>query len=439
MTKSTKFIGDMLKDEQNTPDGIKAGGEKPMTYANTVYNDGMFWDVTDYTRQDAPNRTAIASVPSGGVIGQAAEFIPDAGTPANSGQAELPHYAALDREDLTAGFWIKPYSVTSGTIFHREGYFELRVDYGSLVLSIGDSWEIWANNVIVNNAIQYVAVTVKKLDANRSRVRIYINAKRVANVRLYGHNLPLNNTESSYIAFDGSGNFFHGVIDEALGYNVALDETQIQERFNSGSGTQNLPTGITQATDLVYRFSDSGVNTAAPLGTGHDLINTIFNPVGGLIDNNNIAINVTADEFPSDRVAVKEYKYQASHFFKEGVNTKVHAHIGIFPNSGSGQIVLKTAHSWLNNFSPLAGLEENKIIIDVNDTEGDPNKNTGILFPVHLLELAGEDKKISSIVFLSLWRDPFDIDDTFDGSLFIVYADPHDQHDTPGSSTEWIK
>ena len=352
------------------------------------------------------------------------------------GHGVVPDYAGLDSTDeYTVEFWVKPDDVDSGALFWRDGFIELEVAYQDLKITVDNSWTMYATDALVAGQTQHVVVTIDYFD-NRSYVYVYVNGQEIDNGSMWGYQLAASSNDVYICSKPDGSKGFDGIMDDLICYNRALTAAQVTERYNAGAGTATLPTGITEATDVVMRF-DFNENTGVTvdndctLGAGFDMtLSGSYAWVTGLLGITTGSLGVMALSFPPNAVTEMFGSVQFSHKYKEGSLVYPHVHWA-GADTTAGDVVWKLEYLWVN----IGGaLQVNTTI--VSRTVANDTATLGLhrMNNVPSAGIDGTGKKVSSILQYRFYRDGTDALDTYNGKAFLSEFDIHFEIDTPAGS-----
>jgi len=345
-------------------------------------------------------------------------------------------YAALDVDtngDLSGSFWTKPYSNT-GPIIYRGNYFEVAQNYADLVISFASSWDISIPNVITLNATHHIVFSVEKIASNRSNLIVMVNGIERYNSTVWGYVFDYAESTDFLVTNDGAGNFYNGDIDELHLYNVALTNAQMLELYNAGDGIETVPSGITEATDLILQFSDTTTNLST-LGSGHD-ITLAGGPVtaDSLIAGTGTAgsTGVAGLAFLEGQVNEIFFTRQVTHKYVLESDLTFHLHIS-FPDNISGNTVWGLEYMWVS----IGGTCGNTTVVEKTFALDGADSHLHLVEDLFVLD--GTDHGISSMLSCRLYRKGNDVADTFAGDICLGECDFHVEIDGFGSKTEWVK
>jgi len=343
----------------------------------------------------------------------------------------VAYFAGMDTNELTIAMWTKGDTITQNELLDRDvaGGFELYMNGGNLVFApIGTSTVSSSGGLIVG-AKQFLVVTIKEEGTNL-RCKLYIDGNNVAEQVLGG---PLyQGSGGGYIfgEWRSGGWNYDGIMDNVQVYNLYLSDSQIAELYNSGDGTNILPTGIVASTDLIAFFKDNLVNQTTMAGAT-DLVQNGFTFVDGLIGSTSFGI--TALEFPAGKKTEIFFTAQLPHKYKEGTNIYPHLH-WMYSDPQDATVQWGLEYMWVN---PEAAVSGNTTIVTTGliTTIG----GIGTHWATDIAELNGAGKTISSILQCRLFRQGDSTGDTYTSSVYLGDADFHYMSNTMGSRQIWIK
>jgi hypothetical protein len=169
-----------------------------------------------------------------------------------SGYARVPSSSALSPTSrLTLETWAKPDSVTgTQSLMRKDGQYLLRISGGRPLFRVwqGTSTvELDGPSVLTAGAWQHLVATY-----DGQSMRLYRNGALIASRTLTG---SIATTSSQLNLGSSAGyDYFHGSMDEAAIYNVALSAEQVAAHYGSGTatpssgGTGGTPTTTTTTT-----------------------------------------------------------------------------------------------------------------------------------------------------------------------------------------------
>lgn len=361
-----------------------------------------------------------------------------------SSYGTVPDYAALDVSDLSIAFWINPDDIANGMelvsrdmsdgfrVYFVNRRINFRFGFGATVSS--------SRNAVIAGSTSLVVVTAENLGSS-TRVRIYVNG--VLNEEQTINEVISTGAGGIYVgrqtASIGTGYFYDGRMDDIQLFNVILTQSQIDEMYNAGTGITGLPTGITEATDLVMRFQDSNTNIAT-LGSGYNMTLTDVSFVDGLIGGASGSLGVALDAFHPGQIMEKFFTMQFPHGKK--LNTTIYPHVHFYTEDlTAGNVVWKLEYIWNqpNKKIGLTTIESRTIAVDTTGEDGEPIQmvrnvpENGISAPF------GGNEDVSSTLICRLYRDGLDSNDTYPGKVYLHEFDAHFEIDTMGSRQTLIK
>ena len=427
--------------------------------------DATTWDDLRVSPNGIPNLGANIPTPeivaNDGVVGvgNAMEYdgANDSGT--------VPYYSAMNTSNLTIAMWTKADTVTTNELLDRNGTggFEFYMSNGNLTFSPVGGSTVSSNGGLITGAKQFLVATAKQEGANL-RCKLYIDGVNVAE-QVINASLPTNSTDGYIVGEWNSGGWnYDGIIDNLQTYNVILTDAQILELYNNGEGTNSLPTGITEATDLIMYFQDTVANMAT-LGSGFNYVANGGTLVDGLVGVTSGSIGVVLDAFPAGVETSKFYTMQMPHGKKlrdvaSSVVGTIFNHFHWYPeNNDAGDIVLGIELNWNQAGIPLTRTKIYKRTI-ANLTTGYTQEEMEEDFPYTTAEeiafgdamvgkpkqrmnnvpLAGTEpfmlkEDVSSTISARLFRAGADSEDTYLGKIYLHEFDAHVEYDTDGSRT----
>ena len=160
-------------------------------------------------------------------------------------------------EDFSINFWITPFSMHNG-----------------IVLSKKDVWEIWITNdgklkmLLFDNALNYKQIiTANTVFSSESTYNVVINGSsssmvvyiNTGIVSIISSNIGFTGVNTKYselfIGKNGSGNYFHGALDNIIILNRFLTNVEIEGIYKEGNGSETL--------DGTFYFISSSSSTSS--------------------------------------------------------------------------------------------------------------------------------------------------------------------------------
>jgi len=377
----------------------------------------------------SPKHVVIANDGESGTTGDSIGF--DGSTQ----YATLPDNAEMDAIDNASfSFWTKP-TTDSGTFAFRDNYIHFRKSWSDLVISLDDSWEVYCSGVLVDGANHHIVITMEP-SGSRTRLKVYVNNVEVENTTLWGYKLAAQTSDMIFGLDDGT-DYLTASVDEFHMYNVTLTATQVSELYAAGDGITTVPTGITESTDLVFRFhfdDPNMIDNDSTLGAGHDLTLT-GSPTyeDPLITASGTAgsFGVLALEFSATETNQVFFTAQLPHTYVQGSDIEPHVHWQ-YKTSNSGNVVWGLEYMWVNVGASGAG---NTTLLENAMATGSPA--THLATNIGIID--GTGKTISSILTCRLYRKGDDVLDTYPDPVYLSEFDFHFQINTMGSRGIWTK
>lgn len=147
--------------------------------------------------------------------------------------------------------------------------------------------------------------------------------------------------------------------------------------------------------------------------------------------------NLRAYEFVGSGALTKELNigFQIPHSYKEGTDIFPHIHLFVPNDLTGGTIKFYCEYTWtnINQIGVINTTTVNGYII--RSINNGINNNIKLNFG----SISGLNKTISSIFMCRIYRNPADIEDTFESSVWLKSADIHIERDTIGSRQPLIK
>lgn len=348
-----------------------------------------------------------------------------------SSYATVPDYAALDAASMSVAMWIKMDDIGTMEIVDRNGTggWEFYIVDDELIFS--PDGDIAVNGPgLITGASHLVVATIED-SAALVRIRLYIDGIEVAN-KLKNAQLDIASSDGLIIGrHHTGGNFFYGKIDDIQLYNVVLTQAQITEMYNHGDGTTTLPTGITEATDLITRFQDTPTNTAT-LGSGYNMTTTNLTLGPGLITTEHSSFGVATLSFAPSVSQSIFFSVQLPHMYKPGTDLHPHVHWMYGTSETDTSVVWGLEYVWtnINDSVGYTSILDNTFATYNEDSTHKVDE---------LAHISGTDKRISSMVVCRLYREGDNAADTYSHSVYLGEFDFHYQLDTLGSNEEWVK
>lgn len=346
----------------------------------------------------------------------------------------VPDYAALDvGNDMTIEMLLKPADL-NGVLVSRDGIWEVSMASGTIEVDLNGQ-NFSASSSLIAEASYHVAITFTN-EGSRTRVRIYLNGNLSSNVRR--NTLIPAGTVGLDIAWDGATSNYDGVMDELVIYNTPLTEAQIIERYNAGNFSSTLPTGITEATDVVawFQFNENSLTTVdnfCTLGAGQDM--TLSADTGwttGLVSTGSAGLFLARRAFSPTVRQVVHFSLQTPHGYKEGSDMDLHVHWSK-KDSVAGDVCWKAYYSG----AAIGGVFAVPQLLETagGDTSTDGRHNMTILGDIDGSNLT----TVSNMIDLVLWREPTDPTDTYPGDAYFNETDSHIELVMQGSRTRDVQ
>jgi len=346
----------------------------------------------------------------------------------DSAYGDVAYYSGMDTANLTIAMWCNADTITQNELLDRNtnGGFELYVNNGNLTFLPSGSSSVSVNNVIIAGTTQFIVATVKEEGSN-VRCKLYVDgnsvAEQVINASLYQGNAGYKVAE-----WHNGGWNYDGRIDNLQTYNLVLTDAQILELYNNGEGTNDLPTGINEATDLIMYFKNNLTNQSTMVNA------TDFTNYGGVIVDGLVGIStgsfgVTALKFSKDTLNEIFFTAQLPHKYKEESDIEPHIHWAL--KALGGNVYMGMEFVW----SEVNGAINNTTIIGSELTPSAINKH----MVDNIAVLSGVGKGISSILQCRLFRNPDNVLDTLDEDMYLMGFDFHYKIDMIGSKNTWTK
>lgn len=351
-----------------------------------------------------------------------------------NGYATVPSYTALNGLNGTFEFWTRPNDISkAGTMLFRSSHINIRQSWGDLYIRVGNTgWDLSINKVLTNGGKYHIVIACSDY-GDGVNVTPYINGRKYDTRAVYGAHLPTSNSNILNIGRSTSSGFYNGDIDEILFYNVELTNDQVLERYNKGNGTQSLPTGINEPTQLTLRFSDTVTNNAT-LGAGKDMTLSNVSLVNGIITSSGYGSSgIWGMMFSGSEMNEIPFYAQLPHSWVEGDPIKFHLHYGFLDDLGDANAKFSIEYSMASYGEPF---------LDTTVISGTlpilaANLNKHLIETIATLDMTGNT--ISTVINGRLFRDPSDVEDTYLGDVFVGFADFHIKNNTCGSVTEFTK
>ena len=303
------------------------------------------------------------------------------------------------------------------------------VKYGAVQVTAGKTWKLYKRG-----AIAYISYNIEYVKKDKSNVSIYINGIEKYNTTIKKSNLE-SNLDDIVLGYDGiTDGFFN--IDELHIYNTALTSSEIAQLYNNGLGRLAVPTGVTEATELLARFHFDSIidnDNDSTLGATYDLVRNGTTSVEYpliVLSGTLPSFGVVALSFNKDVTNEVFFTAQLPHSYMEGTDIDAHVHF-LNPSALSGDVVWGLEYQWLN----IDETNGNTTIVTKALTAGTQLKHVAI----NIQDLTGTGKEISSVLNCRLFRDGANVLDTLDSSVYLLEFDFHYQVDTVGSRTQWTK
>ena len=259
------------------------------------------------------------------------------------------NYSAIETtQDLTISLWFKSYEDVH-PIISKGDMWGIRRSYSSLVFNMNGE-DVWINNSVITGQNTHVIVRVEYTNSNKSRVTVRVNNSELENKDVWGRNLTTD-TSSIYLGYDGS-EYADMDLDEVQLYNIHLTDASLDELWNSGDGTNGVPTAVDASTELIARFhfdSATDANNDCTLGTENLVSSGTHATADALIADTGTqgSLGVMALAFPSGYTTSIFFTAQLPHKYKEGTDLKPHVH-WMNKDGGTGNVVWGLEFLWVN-------------------------------------------------------------------------------------------
>jgi len=229
------------------------------------------------------------------------------------------------------------------------------------------------------------------------------------------------------------------VQDTTALYNIVLSSSQVTERYNNGDGTETIPTGVTEATELIANFdfnegSGTTVDNDCTLGAGQDI--TLYNTptwVNGLIgatagQNGSIGV-ASAGSFSATENQSRFFGFEMPHAWDEATDVEPHLHIAYDKSITSGKIRFGMEFTFSNMLDDFPNTTIIYAELDTTYSVSGGLMNDYLSFGL----ISTTDKEISSISPVRIFRDAEHTNDTFTGVVHLNKVSIHVKKNSNGS------
>jgi concanavalin A-like lectin/glucanase superfamily protein len=271
---------DTITYDPNPPPAVQTS-----PYGQAVQHDGpvSWWRLAETTGTTAADEEQVnPGTYVGGVTrGQPSLLAMDSGNGAAafdgaSGRVAVPDANSLDvASHLTLEAWIKPSAPLPAagqfaSILSKAESYSLQFDGPALELTIietagGTRHRLQAPTTIVPGDVYHVVGTY-----DGTTQRLYVNGQQVASQALSG--APAVTANSLYVgSWDGTKEYFHGVIDEPAVYETTLSAARVAAHYDAATQpTLTAPTGLAATPASTSAIDLSWTNTST--GETHELL-----------------------------------------------------------------------------------------------------------------------------------------------------------------------
>lgn len=347
----------------------------------------------------------------------------------------VPDYAALDMASMSLAMWVNPNAIAEMEIIDRDGTggFEFYINAsGELAFSPDGSAVVVATGVLAG-ATQLVVATIEDIGSS-VRVKLYIDGSEKINQLIPGSQLASSALGLIVGEHHAGGRNFNGIIDDIQMYNVVLTTSQVSEIYNAGVGLTDanaVPSGITEATDLVVRFQNSATD-ASTIGIAASSVMSLndVSLVDGLLGVTTGSRGVSLLSFLPGVTNEMRFTAQLPHSYKAGSDIKPHVHWAA-PVDTAGDVVWGLEYLWRVKDQAIG----NTTLVDATITPS----SYGAQLIDGLGTLDGDGMGISSILVCRLYRKGDAAADTYQNEVYLSEFDFHFQADAPGSRNEWSR
>jgi len=358
-------------------------------------------------------------------------------------------YAGLDVDangHLTVETWFSADTVTGfRPIVYRSGYVQVQIRNGRIRVAMEGSGFQQTGVVTLSGVTHHLVVVLEKSGSD-TNCTVYMDNVVVDSFVFVG---TVFGTQTTDLLIGTNGTqYYNGIIDETVLYNVALTASQVTERWNSGAGTQTVPTGVTKASDVIAMFhydegTGSTVDNDCTIGAGEDMSLT-GSPTWptGLIGGSAGSVGVLALSFSPTIRNEAFFPTQILHAWKQG--SALHPHVHFAPNGagGSGQMPRFGLEYSLAGIGEVYGNTTTIYTTGVvagGDTTLVDRKHYLMSFPDIDMSAVANTIGVSAMLLCRFFRDAEHADDTYANDVFFKEFDFHLEHDSPGSRSEYVK
>jgi hypothetical protein len=270
------------------------GAESPLgdpvvvdtSYRGLVLSDGPggYWRLGESSGSTAVDETGASdgTYAGGYTLGASGALANDPNTAVEldgaGGRVGVPSVPAINFDTrVTIEAWVNPDSL-AGTrwIVNKGTYYFLYIDKGTTYFGVnaGGPYLFVTTTTVTTGSWQHLVGTY-----DGSKLVLYRNGVEVAQAPATG---PISTTTVPlYIgAFDGTGSFFDGRIDEVAVYGTALTSTEVLSHYQRGNGTRPATTVTFPAFGGAY--SDASWNGGCSTPSAGDICGTAVDTGGGV-------------------------------------------------------------------------------------------------------------------------------------------------------------
>lgn len=363
----------------------------------------------------------------------------------------VPDYAGLDTGtgNYSVSVWVYPDDVNR-TILYRQGFLELKLNtQNQLTIALGAVTATVSGSLFPLDQWQLLTVTFTAVNPTRTTVRVYIDGSQITTFDMFS-SFPASASQLYVGSRAGTSYLWSGFLDQLWIFNVVLSAAQVAEIYNSGAGRTALPTGITEATQVVAKFefnenTGSTVDNDCTLGAGQDMaLQGDFTWVPGRVGVSP-SRGVGGWAFSPSKLMELFFRVQFPHSWTYQTNIRPHLHFSIKEPGTLGQTI-----SWGIEYTwqALGAEYPNTQTIYTETLIGEDTEGDGTIVPrrhylAALPEIDGSSiLSVSSMIKGRIFRNPEGLGGQTDDYPHLAWFDELDFHilsDSPGSREEFSK
>lgn len=347
-----------------------------------------------------------------------------------------PLDSLLNSGEFTIEFWGRPETAALEFVLNFGTNCFIRFSaVGSnsrLICSFGLS--AFSNNFSNIGAWNHYVCVVDKPNED---VFIYVN-NQITNASI--GSTAINVGSSIFIGFEGNTAApfnLQGSMDLLTVYNVMLSPSQVSERYNNGSATEILPTGVTDLNRVLYMPLNDGsggviANLKGNSASIAGIENTDFQWVAGAEGISGF-FGVYLLAFSHGKQQHAGMSISPSHKWTVGTNLKPHVHFSILEPMSAGETVKFGLEYTLAEFG--SSFPNTQILTATYTATGSESIREHLIVSFPEINMSGITK-ISPQISATFFRYN---DDTYAHDVFLLNQGTHFNNNMIGSRQEFIK